>query len=363
MRILRNYILRECIFPFILSLGVLTSIFLLGNLIQLANMVINKGVSLMSVSKVFLFYIPLLLGYTLPIACLTTVIITFSRLSADNEILAIRASGIYLKSILMPLVVIGVILSIFSIYLNEKIIPTAYQEQRKCLKNLGLQNPTAILEAGSFINAFKDQILFIYHIEGNKMYNVRIYQPQPNGKQTRTIIAKEGEFTQVPGETKIKLKLINGTSDEPDLKDPNHFYKLNFRNYFMTLDLSQQDKDSEKKPKSMTLKEIKAKIHELEHVLVDAAPLRTEYYRKISWSFSALIFILLGFPLAVITHRREKSANLVLAVLCAAFYYLFSLGCEALSIQNLTPAALTMWMPNILTAAIALVLNYKLCVS
>ena len=363
MRILRNYILRECIFPFILSLGVLTSVFLLGNLIQLANMVINKGVSLASVSKVFLFYIPLLLGYTLPIACLMTVIITFSRLSADNEILAIRASGIYLKSILLPLVVIGVILSIFSVYLNEKIIPTAYQEQKKCLKNLGLENPTAILEAGSFINAFKDQILFIYHIEGNKMYNVRIYQPQPNGKPTRTIIAKEGEFTQVPGETKIKLKLINGTSDEPDMRDPNHFYKLNFRNYFMTLDLSQKDKDSEKKPKSMTLKELKTKVQELEQKLVDTAPLRTEYHRKISRSFSALIFILLGFPLAVITHRREKSANLILAVLCAAFYYLFSLGCEALSIQNLTPPALTMWMPNILTGAVAVVLNYKLCVS
>ena len=363
MKILRTYILKECTLPFFLSLGVLTCVFLLGNLIQLANMVINKGVRLTIISQVFLFYIPVLLGYTLPIACLTAIILAFSRLSADNEILAIRASGIYLKNILLPLFMVGIILSLFSILLNERIIPYAHYQQRKLLRNLGTQNPTAVLEAGTFINAFKDQILFIYHIDGNKMYNIRIYQPQGNGKQTRTIIAREGEFTPVPGDDKIKIKLMNGTSDEPDLKNANHFYKLNFKNYFMTLDLSKNEKDTEKKPKSMTLKEITNKIHELEKLFVDVAPLRTEYYRKITWSFSILIFILLGFPLAVITHRREKAANVVLAMICAAFYYLLSLGCEALSIQNITPVALTMWMPNIVTGTVAAFLNLRLCVS
>lgn len=364
MKILRSYILRECILPFFLSLGILTLVFLLGNLIQLANLVINKGVSLVAIGKVFLFYIPVLLGYTLPIACLTTVILTFSRLSADNEILAIRTSGIYLKELLTPLIVIGFILSLFLIILNEKIIPYAHYEQRKVLKDVGAKNPTAVLEAGAFINAFKDQILFIYRIDGNRLYNVRIYQPQPDGKPTRTIIAKEGEFTPVPGEDQIKLKLINGTSDEPNLSNPENFYKLNFKNYFMTLDLSKNKETVDKKPRSMTLRELVDKIHEMEKLLVvDISPLWTEYYRKIAWSFSALFFILLGFPLAVITHRREKSANVIMAVLCGALYYLLSLGAEALSIQNLAPPALIMWTPNLIAGVFALILNYKVCVS
>src|SRR3989338_8568795 len=103
MKILRNYILRECIVPFFLALGVLTCVFLLGNLIQLAHLVINKGVSLAVIGKVFLLYIPVLLGYTLPIACLVSVILAFSRLSADNEILAIRANGVHLRRLLLPL--------------------------------------------------------------------------------------------------------------------------------------------------------------------------------------------------------------------------------------------------------------------
>src|ERR1039458_1957348 len=110
MRILRNYILSECLQPFTLSICVLTSVFLLGYLPQLANKVINNGVSLSAMSQIFLYYIPILLGYTLPMACLITVILTFGHLSSENEILAMRASGIHLLRLLVPLVVVGIAL-------------------------------------------------------------------------------------------------------------------------------------------------------------------------------------------------------------------------------------------------------------
>lgn len=361
MKILRSYILRECVLPFILSLFILTCIFLLGNLIQLTNMVINKGVSLSIVGQVFFLYIPILLGYTLPISCLVSIIITFSRLSFDNEIMAMRACGVHLGKMLIPLFIIGIILSLFSVILNERIIPYAYHRQFLMLRNLSSNNPTALLEAGVFIHAFNNQILFIHKIDGNKMYNVTIYQPQPNGP-TRTIVAKQGEFTPVPGKDQIKLKLINGTSDEPNFEKPDQFYKLNFENYFMTLDLSSSKKELKKKPKAMTFKELKEETVKLREVLIDTGRLETEYFRKITWSFAALIFILLGFPIAVITHKREKSANVILAILCAAGYYFLSLGCEALSIKHIAPPGIIMWIPNIITAVIAIFLNTK-CVS
>lgn len=364
MKILRNYILRESVLPFLLSLTVLTGVFLLGNLIRLANLVINKGVSLGLMGKVFLYYVPFFLTYTLPISSLVAVILTFSRFSADNEILAIRANGIHLRRLLAPTLTVALILSLFAIILNTQLVPYAYQKQRELLKEVGTKNPTALLEAGTFINDFKDQILFIYRIEGNKLYNVRIYQPQPNGKMTRTITAKEGEFTQIPGENKIKLKLINGTTDEPDLENPNNFYKLRFNTFFRTLDMTaDSDKKVEKKPKGMSLKEVEERIKELKALGIDATPLIIEFHRKLSWSFSVLIFIMLGLPIAVVTHRREKTANIALALLCAAAYYLLTLGCEALCVQKITPIAITMWFPDIVGALIALILNYRLCVS
>lgn len=358
MRIIRSYILRECLVPFVMALVVLTCVFLLGNLIQLTNLVINKGVSLSTIGRAFLLMIPVFLGYTVPIACLISVILAFSRFTADNEIIALRASGVHLGRILIPLTVLGFITSLFLIVLNERIIPYAHHEQRRILKNIGAENPAALLEAGMFIRSFENQILFIHKIDGNRMSNVTIYQPQPDGP-TRTIIAKRGEFTPVPGADQIKLKLMDGTSDEPNLENPGSFYKLNFKSYFMTLDLSKDREKMGKKPQSMTFKELTAEIAKLERLFVDTAPLRTEYFRKIAWSFSPLIFTLLGFPLAVLTNKRGKSANVVLAILCFAFYYLLSLGCEALSKKGVVPPGLIMWTPNAVAGLGAVILNHK----
>lgn len=358
MKIIRNYILKECIIPFFMALVVLTCIFLLGNLIQLTNLVINKGVSIHTVGKAFLLMIPVLLGYTIPIACLIGVILAFSRFSADNEIIALRASGVHLGQLLLPLAILGFIASLFLIVLNERLIPYAHHEQRRILKNMGSENPTALLEAGMFIHAFDNQIIFINEIEGNEMSGITIYQPKPDGP-TRTIIAKRGEFTPVPGGKQIKLKLMDGTSDEPNLDNPENFYKLNFKDYFMTLDTSKSQKEIEKKPQSMTLKELKTEIEKLERHLIDTTRLETEYLRKITWSFSPLIFTLIGFPLSVITNRREKSANVVIAILCFAFYYLISLGCEALSKKGIVPPVIIMWTPNSIAATAAVILNYK----
>ena len=170
---------------------------MLGNLIKMTNLVINKGLSLVTVGKIFSLYIPVLLGYTLPIACLISVIIAFSRLSSDNEILALRASGVFLGRLLMPLITFGVVLSLLSFYVNSQVVPYTHHKQRTMLKTLGVENPTALLEAGMFIHAFSNQILFIHKVDGNKMHNITIYQPQKDGP-TRTIIAKRGEFTPIP---------------------------------------------------------------------------------------------------------------------------------------------------------------------
>ena len=362
MRILRNYILNECLAPFTICISVLTSVFLLGYLPQLANKVINKGVSLLAISKVFLFYIPILLGYTLPIACLVTVILTFGRLSAENEILAMRASGVYLRKLLTPLLVVGIALSLLVHILNDRVIPGAYDAQTRILQETGSQNPTALLEPGTFINAFDKYIVFIYRIENDHLYGVRIYQPQPN-KPTRTIIAQEGEFVKVPGQDQLKLKLINGTSDEPDLKNPNNFYKLNFNTSFITMDMSKKRTKADKKPKAMTLKELEQKIDEYKKITIDSSPLVTEYHRRLAWTLTPLMFILLGFPFAVTTHKRAKSANILFAVLFAAPYYIVSLACQGLATQNVFDPALTMWIPDIIGGLVVLILNWKLCVS
>lgn len=372
MKILRNYLLKEFSLPFLFSLVVLIFVMLVGNLIKLTELIVTKGVSFLSVFKLFLFLIPYLLTYIVPIAVLSAVLLSLGRLSCDNEILAIRASGINIFMLILPLLIVGLALSLFLVILNDRIIPKAHYATRKTLIEIGIKNPTAALEAGTFIDSFQNYILFIYSIERNKqtgerniLNNVRIYEPQGKDKPSRIIIARRGEFVSVPEKKVVKLKLIDGTSDEPDLNKPGEFFKLNFKTYYMTLNLTSQDenKEIEKKPKDMAIKELKQQIEEYKSKGIDTAPLLTHLHQKLALAFSALVFILIASPLAVITHRREKTLNFGLAFLIVLCYYLLLIGFEALSLQGCLPPVLSVWMPNMIFTVLGIFMMIKLCVS
>ena len=111
----------------------------------------------------------------------------------------------------------------------------------------------------------------------------------------------------------------------------------------------------------MTLQELSQKITALRKQSIDPSPLVAEYHRRLAWSFSPLIFILLGFPFAAITHRRAKSANLLYALLFAAPYYILSLACQGMASQNVLNPILLMWAPDALGLALAIFFNWKLC--
>lgn len=347
-----------------MALGVLTFVMILGNLIKIADLVINKGVDIVSVSKLLLFMIPFLLTYTVPISALTAVLLSLGRLSSDNEIIAIRASGINLFRLIVPLLIVGVILSLTLVFFNDRVVPYAHFATRKTLMEVGVKNPTAALEPGVFINSFEKYILFIYRIEENKMFNVRIYQPE-EGKPTRTIVAKRGEFIAVPEKSMVKLKLIDGTADEPDPENPTNFYKLNFKTYFITLNLANaQKKDSiGKKPKDMTLQELSSEADKMKRSGIDPTPLITEIHGRIAMAFSCLVFILLGSSLAIITRRREKTVNFGFVFLIVGAFYLLFIGAETLSLQGFLPPEIAMWLPNLILATIGTILTIRLCAS
>ncbi len=129
------------------------------------------------------------------------------------------------------------------------------------------------------------------------------------------------------------------------------------------MDLSKRKAKIDEKPKAMTLAELRAKMDEYRKMSIDISPLVTEYQRRLAWSLTPLLFILLGFPFAVITHRRAKSANILFAILFAAPYYILSLAAQGIAGQNVLDPTLTMWIPNIILGVIVIILNWKLCVS
>jgi len=96
---------------------------------------------------------------------------------------------------------------------------------------------------------------------------------------------------------------------------------------------------------------------------VETAPLLTEINKKIALAFAPLIFILFGLPLAIMTKRREKRVNFIMAFFVVLVYYLLSLGAEAVGMQNILPPAVVMWIPNMIFGGLGILLTYRLCVS
>ncbi|MFA5143313.1 MAG: LptF/LptG family permease [Candidatus Omnitrophota bacterium] len=347
MKILRDYILKEFFHSFLLSIVVFTFVLLVGNIIQLADLVINKGVEIFAVLKLFLFLIPWLLSFTLPIAALTAVVLVFGRFSGDGELTAIKASGIGLFRISLPLLILGVLFSFIAFYLNDQISPNASFASRSVVKEIGMKNPAAMLEEGTFIRGFGNYVIFIYEIKGNKFRNIRIYQPQ-EGKTTRTIVAEFGEIHTQPGSSVIELKLFNGTSEEPSPTEPDNFYKLNFKTYNMTIDVSKFMKKEKinKKIREMTVQELLAEIESVKAQKMDTTPLYVEIYKKINMSIASFILILMGIPLGIKAQRSEKSIGFGISLLLFAVYWGTFLGGIAMSLRGTVPALLGVSLPN-----------------
>jgi lipopolysaccharide export system permease protein len=361
MRIITRYMLKELGGPFLASLTISTVILAAGNIIQTADMVMNKGVEVTQVIKVFCLFLPYVLIFTIPISVLSAVLLGFGRLSSDNEVTALRTSGVSIYKVVLPVVICGIIISLFSIPLNDRILPQSEFAARKLLKRIGIKHPAAMLEPGVFVKGFKDYIIFVHGVRGNALEDIRIYQPRED-KPTRTIVARKGEIISLPEENSIKLKLSDGTADEITPDKPDEFYKLSFKDYYMTLNLEDavDTRNIQKKAREKSIKELKSDIRNLKKDAIDVIPLRIELHKKIALAFSNLVFVLAGIPLAITTHRREKFVGFGLAIVLFLIYWGIMLGGIAFSIRGNIPPWLGVWSADILLFGIGVGMFYRI---
>ncbi|MGE4357942.1 MAG: LptF/LptG family permease [Candidatus Omnitrophota bacterium] len=358
MRILRNYVFREVAKSFWLYLFIFTIVLVSGNIIRLIDMMITKGVPLLDIIRLFFWQIPSLISYILPMTILTALLLGIGRLAVDLEVTAIKASGINVFRLELPFIFTGIALSLFSIILNNEVIPYARFVSRKIIKQVGVKNPAAYFEPGTFIRAFENYILFFYGINKNELSNIRIYELKKDGLP-RTIIAKRGKIISSADKKTVKLQLFEGTSDEPNPTDPRRLYKLNFKTYTINLKLPEEfvEEKINKKPKEMNIREL---INEKNNLLtknVDVSPLETEIHKKISLSFACLIFVLVGFPLGVIMKSKTNAVAFGLSLLVLGIYYLIMAGGEALAMHGLLKPSSAMWLANLVLGSFGLIMN------
>jgi len=346
MRIIRHYILKDFLSAFFFSLAGITFIMVLGNLIRISDLIIRKGIPVLIALKAFLYFIPYLFEFTIPLACLLGALLSMGRVAADNELIPIRNAGISLLRIFDGFLILGLIASLFLIILHNKIMPELHYQSRALLKSVAQKNIYSLIEPGVFIDTFPNYILYVGDIKGNTLKNVIIYEILQD-KPSRTTFAQRGEF--ISEENALRIKLEKGFRDEINPNDPSKFYRLNFQVMFTTIEMPKQMPESvSKKPRDYTLKELKQEIALLETKGISTLPLVIELQRRVSFSFSALIFIILGFSVAISIHQREKSINFTVAFISAGMYYLLYLLGESLALKGSIPPSLGVWLPNVI---------------
>jgi lipopolysaccharide export system permease protein len=347
MKIIRSYLLREHLSPFFVTLGGLTAVLLIGNMVKFAELVVTKGVSPFDLLRLLIYLFPYMLSFTIPMACLIAMILAFGRLCTDYELIALRASGVAPQRLVLPLVTVGLVISLCLLVVNDRVVPHTKLAFRRQLKSLGLKQPTAYLEAGTFIKEFPPYVIFVYHIQDDVLNNIRIYEPMPNGS-TRTIIADRGNFTRLPHRKGVMLSLQKGTIDEWDKQKPGTFYKVEFDTYNIALETDYQDPERiGRKLKEMSLKELQAERRELSTQSIDTLPIELEFHRKIADSFAPVIFVVFGLVLGLQRNRYERLATYVWALVLFIGYYLISVGMNAAALKGWCSAWLAMWTANI----------------
>ncbi|MBI1884366.1 MAG: LptF/LptG family permease [Chlamydiae bacterium] len=356
MKILHAYILRNFLLNFFIGIVVFVAVLFMGSMIKDIAGLLLQGVPLKDMGLLFLLLTPYFLSACIPLSLLTALLLVFGKLSQDNELLAIKASGVSLFQLCYPLWLIGLLLTGICFKLNNEIIPYSHYAARKLIVQMGVENPAAYLEPGNFVEIFPNHIIYIREREKDTLRKIVIYQTMAEGR-VKTITAREGKISYDEKTGHISLELKDGNIQEPTGNEFKDFFNLQFGSYVLKLDTGKILKDPsnlDKKHKDMTLSEIKEKMKEYKSKGVNVTPLMTEIQKKISVSFSCFVFTLIGIPLGIRAHRSEKTIGVALSLLLVFFYYLFIIFGKALDEKPQFHPELLMWLPNILLGIIGI---------
>lgn len=234
MRILPSYILRLHLVPFLLGFGVVTFIFEMDVLFDYLDLVINRGVPVGAVAQLFLLSLGFVVALSVPCAVMIAVLMTFGRLSQDNEITALRASGVNLFRVILPPLGASAVLAVLLTLFNNYVYPEANHSFANLMIDIGRMRPTVRLQEGVFITDFPGYSLLVKSVNGqtNEMRGVTIYQANPGGPPT-TILARRGWLSYARDGRTAVLELEDGEIHEvpSDEGGARRYHRLVFKRH------------------------------------------------------------------------------------------------------------------------------------
>lgn len=339
MKILDRYLISELFLPFLAGIAGFVLIMTIDLLFTFTDLIINNGIPFLAVLRLLIYKLPAIMVLTYPVSFLFATAIVFGRLSRDNEITALRTSGVNFFRICAPVVFVALLVSVMAFFTNETLVPLANRVSEKIMRQIILKQPPPDIRERVF---FKDNFNRFYYINkmipsASKMEDVMIYELTA-GKFPRVITAKSATWKNAD------WMLYGGVIHSYD-EDGSMKYEARFEKMRILVNENVMNFTQPKTPQEMNSGELGSMIAFLKKSGVNTNQLMTEFHMKFSVPVATLVFTLIAIPLSLPSPRGGRAWGFVLSVVIVFSFYVFASVFRSMGRGGTIAPYLAAWIP------------------
>jgi len=358
-----RYIFKELIPPYTMNLLFFIFVFLMRQILEITNVIVNYQVSVTAFFLMLAYSMPYFLAYIIPMSVMMSVLLTFLRLSNDNEIVALKASGISIYRLLPPVILFSVVNALLTAYMAIYGMPWGQQAYKQMALKVVQSNFNVGLKERQFNDSFDGVMFYVNKIDfkDNSLDDIYIEDQRNKGFST-TIVSPKGRIFNGEDRLSFILSLYNGEINQVNLKS-RAVHSIRFDTYDLQLDLKNAVKNirgGRKNRKEMHLEELVAFLKTEKTKSKKYYSVWVEFHKKFSIPFACIALGILAVPLGVQSSSTRKSAGLGIGLIAFLMYYLLlSAGLVFSEAGNISPV-IGMWMPNFIMGSLGIYLLIKI---
>jgi LPS export ABC transporter permease LptF/LPS export ABC transporter permease LptG len=353
MRILTRYILREVVAHALIGAAIFTFVLFTRDLGRILELVVRASAPLPSVAEIFLYTVPLALTYTIPMSVLVGILIGLSRLAADSEITAMRASGMSIWSFLRALSIFVFAAWLLALANGIYLAPYSQSALVRLEDQLKGSQVSFEIQPRVFYEGFPKIVLYVQDVhsaQGAAVWKGVFLADISDSANPRITLAKEGIVVS-EGQDRLHLHLRDGSTHETDPKQADHYQVSTFEQTDIPIDLpSTENKADEAVPVGMVSTwALTAQARRTDPV--SSRWYMIEYHRRFALPTACLVLALVGIPLGLSSKKSGKSGGFVLTILLVFGYYFVSLIGVSLAKQGRVTPWVGVWMADLVFLA------------
>ncbi len=352
------YVLSEVLGPFLGGVVFFSFIFLMFQILRLADFFIIHGVSGAILLKLTSLLVLSFLPTALPVAFLIGVLVGFGRLSADSELVAMKANGISVHRLAAPVLGLAGVVVVISLFLNMEWVPWGDSVFKRTLIRVSNTKVASSIREGTFTSGFFDLLIYVDKVDAdrNLLRKVFIYDER-EPKNPLTVVAQEGEIVSVKTDselgTAVMLKLRNGNIHSNDASSGT-YSRIDFGEYRLFLKIDEGTGETVIKPRMYPYRVLQEHI---EKTPPDTQPYReyvAELWRRYAVALSPMIFVFLGIGYGTVRTRAIRSAAALIAFTVILVYWGIQAAGTVAAQKGYLPPVLAMQLPNLLVLGVAI---------